>query len=129
MKINKSYNFSTLVPSVLGGNYKNMKVKAILSDKEAIKYRDILTLHRTLKPLITSLPTNPQDCTYVLLESFDKATNILLALEYIDMYSIVEVKSTNITITLRDTVDTDVSILRTRLLELGYSNFSITTDD
>lgn len=129
MKINKSYNFSTLVPSVLGGNYKNMKVKAILSDKEAIKYRDILTLHRTLKPLITSLPTNPQDCTYVLLESFDKATNILLALEYIDMYSIVEVKSTNITITLRDTVDTDVSILRTRLLELGYSNFTITTGD
>lgn len=125
MRLQRSYNFTTLAPSVLGGNYKNMKVKALLTDREAVKYRDIMSLHRTLKPLITALPSNPQDCTYVLLENINKE-NILLALEYIDMYSIEEVVSTNINVLIRGTTDMDVSIIRTRLIELGYSDLTIT---
>lgn len=125
MRLNRRYNFTTYVPHVLGGEYKNCKVKAIMSDVEAVKYRDIMSLHRTLKPLITALPTNPQDCTYVLLENIDKET-ILLALEYIDMYSIEEVVSTNINVVIRNTTDADASIIRARLLELGYNDLSIT---
>ena len=126
IRINKIYNFNTLAPSILGTTYKNMKVKAIMSANEAIKHRDIYTLHNNLTTAILGLPQDVGDCTYVLFEDRD-GNQTVLALEYIDPYTITEVVTTNVRVELYNTDDLDVSVLRTRLLELGYNNFNITT--
>jgi len=126
MNINKTYNFTTLAPAILGSEFQLMKVKAILTATEAVKYRDILTLHNTLTPVITGLPVSINDCTYYLFENSEKEL-VLLALEYIDYNSILEVESTNIRIEIFNTTSDDVSIIRNRLLELGYNTLKITT--
>lgn len=122
----KSYDFTTLAPSVLGSNYKNMKVKSIMTSEEAVKYRDIQTLHTKLKPVITAIPNNVDDCTFILFETTDK-DNLLLAYEYIDHQSISLVTTTNVRIEIYDTAVADLSVLRNRMLELGYTNINITT--
>jgi len=124
--INKVYNFDTLAPAILGNDYQSMKVKAMMSSNEAIKYRDIYTLHNNLLPVITGLPQNLEDCVYILFENQDKE-EMVLALEYIDPFTIKEVITTNIRIEVFDTNTEDLSVLRSRLLELGYNDFKIST--
>ena len=122
----KSYDFTTLAPAILGSNYKSMKVKGIMTSDEAVKYRDIQTLHTKLKAVITALPNNVDDCTFILFETTNK-DNLLIAYEYIDSQSILLVNTTNVRIELYDTGVSDLSVLRNRMLELGYTNINLTT--
>lgn len=123
-ELNKIYDFNTLVPSILGSSYKSMKVKGILTAEGAMKYRDIHTLHNNLISSIPGLPQDIEDCVFLLLENTDK-TRIILAVEYIDHASVTNVTTTNIRIEVRNTNITDLEIIRTRLLELGYSDITL----
>lgn len=125
-ELKKSYNFSTLAPTLLGNQYKNMKVKAILTSGNALIYKDIATLHQQVKSSIAGLPDSITDLTYILFENTNNE-EMVLALEYIDSGSITEVSSLNIRIEIGDCTVEDISVLRTRLQELGYTNFKITT--
>lgn len=126
LKINATYNFYTLAPVILGGEHKNMKVKAVMGAAEAIKYSDIVTMHTRLKPTITGLPDSHLDCTYVLFETINNET-VVFALEYLDQNSITEVSSINIRIDFRSAENQDIAVIRARLLELGYKDFTIST--
>jgi len=124
-ELRKVYTFTTLAPAILGNTYDNMKVKSILSADEAVIYRDIHTLHTNLKTIIPTLPT-VDDCTFILFEKQDESkTTILLALEYIDTFSIQNTVTVNINITILDTSTEMVSVISTRLRELGVNNFTI----
>ena len=124
--LNKIYNFSTLMPSVLGTSFKSMKFKGVLTSQEAVKYRDIATLHATVLPMLSGLPKRIEQLSYILFENID-GEQLLLAYEYIDISSIVEVKTINIRVDIFDTNTEDINILRTRLVELGYKNIDIST--
>lgn len=127
MNINTTYSFFTLSPTILGTQYTNMTVKAILTSDEAIKYRDIVTLHEKMKVVVSGLPNNVKDCTFYLLEN-TSGDRIVLANEYIDQSTITLVTSVTINISVFNSLTTDVAILRARLQELGYTDFSITTN-
>jgi len=125
-EINKVYNFTTLAAARLGSVYSEMRVKSIMTAGEAMKDRDIHTLHANLLPVISNLPVDTGDCTFLLLENTDGET-VVLALEYIDPVSVILVSSVNIRIELTDASSEDISLLNMRLKELGYTNFDITT--
>lgn len=125
-ELNKTYNYSTIAPILIGSDYKAQKVKAIFTAQEAIKYRDITTLHETMKTAVPTLPTSINDCTYILFQTDDNETHIL-ALEYIDTFSIELVETINIRIDIPDANINTMSLLRTRLKELGVDNFNIYT--
>lgn len=125
-RINKIYNFNTLASNILGGAYSEMCVKAMLSAQEAIKYRDITTLHESMINEIPGIPTNPSDCTFILFESKD-CESVVLAIEYIDLKTVAEASTLNIRIELPNLTISDNNIIRGVLLELGYSDFNITT--
>lgn len=125
-ELKKVYNFQTLAPTIIGNEHTNMKVKAILTSDNALKFRDIATLHQTVKNIISGLPESITDLTYVLFETVDKE-NVVLALEYINTDSITEVTSVNIRINIMRCTTEDISMLRLRLQELGYTNFTIST--
>lgn len=126
-KLNKTYKFTTLVPAILGETYTNMKVKAILTASEAVKYRDIITLHNQLKTKITALPTSVDDYSGFILFENSSGEVVLLADEYIDTYSVVEIKSITINLTVFDCDSTDINIIRTAMLELGYTKMAISS--
>ena len=124
-EIKKTYNFTTLVPSLLGGEYKNMQVVSLMTPDEAVKYQDILTLHEQVRTLI-ALNMSANDCTYVKFKTLEGDTNII-ALEYIEPDSIKEVTTVNIRIELQRATTEDISIITARLKELGYVDFDVTT--
>lgn len=123
-EIKKTYNFSTLAPTLLGSDYTNLKVKAILTSEAAVKYSDIVSTHQTVKSTIKNLPDNVSDLTYILFENTDKTT-MILPVEYIETDSVVEVSSINIRIDIPNVTVDDVNILKTRLKELGYLDFKV----
>ena len=123
--IKKTYNFTTLVPSLLGGEYKNMQVVSLMTPDEAVKYQDILTLHEQVRTLI-ALNISANDCTYVKFKTLEGDTKII-ALEYIEPDSIKEVTTVNIRIELQRATTEDISIITARLKELGYVDFDVTT--
>ena len=124
-EIKKTYNFTTLVPSLLGGEYKNMQVVSLMTPDEAVKYQDILTLHEQVRTLI-ALNMSANDCTYVKFKTLEGDTKII-ALEYIEPDSIKEVTTVNIRIELQRATTEDISIITARLKELGYVNFTVNT--
>lgn len=126
-ELKKSYNFSTLAPTLLGNNYSNMKVIAILTADNAIEYRDVATLHAQVKSAITGLPDSITDLSYILFKNNITSEKLVLPLEYIEDSSIVETTTLNIRIEVRNCTVDDVGTLRTRLEELGYTDFKITT--
>ena len=124
-EIKKTYNFTTLVPSLLGGEYKNMQVVSLMTPDEAVKYQDILTLHEQVRTL-KALNMSANDCTYVKFKTLEGDTKII-ALEYIEPDSIKEVTTVNIRIELQRATTEDISIITARLKELGYVDFDVTT--
>lgn len=124
-EIKKTYNFTTLVPSLLGGEYKNMQVVSLMTPDEAVKYQDILTLHEQVRTLI-ALNMSANDCTYVKFKTLEGDTKII-ALEYIEPDSIKEVTTVNVRIELQRATTEDISIITARLKELGYVDFDVTT--
>lgn len=125
-QLKKTYNFNTLSAAILGAEYTNMKVKAMMTSDNAVKFRDIATLHASVKATIPNLPESISDLTYILFED-TKQEVLVLPLEYIDTNSIQEVSSVNIRINISDCTTDDISTLRLRLKELGYINFTIST--
>ena len=123
-EIKKTYNFSTLAPTLLGSDYTNLKVKAILTSEAAVKYSDIVSTHQTVKSTIKNLPDNVSDLTFILFENSDKTT-MILPVEYIETDSVVEVSSINVRIDIPNVTVDDVNILKTRLKELGYLDFKV----
>lgn len=123
---NGTYNFSTLAPTILGNSFTNQKVIGILTAKQAYKIKDVYTLHNSLVGVIPNLPASADDCTFILFED-SLGNEIVMANEYIDQNSISSISTVNIRIDILNAVTSDIPIIRTRLLELGYTNAQITT--
>lgn len=125
--LKKYYNFNTLAGVMLGQSYSSVKVISIMDSKRAVEYRDIMTMHANVRTLITNLPSSVEDLTYVLFENTD-GEKLLLALEYIDLASVVEVANINAVIKVYDINTEDLSILRKAISELGFANVQISTE-
>lgn len=122
-QLGKTYNFKTLSPVILGSEYKNQKVIGIFNSTEAMKYGDIQTTYALVSKQISTLP-KINDLTFVLFESLDQDKTIL-ALEYLDVNTIVEVTTFNLNIVVNNASTEDTSIITNMLKELGYTNFTI----
>ena len=123
--LNLSYNFTTLAPSILGADYRNMKVVGIMSMAQATQHDDVATKHQILKPVIPGLPLSAEGLTYIMFEDASGNSKIL-AENYIDPASVVAVTTTNLAINIFDVPSTTEAMLRQRLIELGVGNFTIT---
>lgn len=125
-ELQKRYNFNTRAPSILGTNYKNALVKAIVDYTIASKYISPETEAINVYP---SLPggTNPdpKKWTYVIVELESLITRCF-ALEWIDTSSIAVVNSIDLNVVVHNTSTGDAERIRQSLLLMGFTNFSIT---
>lgn len=126
-ELRKRYNFTTKAPAILGAEYRNVMVESIMTATEAVKYSDVLTLHEQIRTVL-NLDLEVANCTYIKFRTLDGET-VILALEYINSDSIVEVKTVNIRVDILEANTDDILIIQERLKELGYSKFKIRTFD
>lgn len=128
-ELKKTYNFSvkTDAATILDAKYENMKVIALMNNEEAAKKSsDINTTYTTLKGAISDLPESIVDLTFIMFKKTDDTT-VILALEYIDTDTIVEVEGVNIRLNVLNANTEDISIINQAIQELGYTNFTIET--
>jgi len=121
----KVYKFSTLAPSILGGEFTMMKV--ITSEtiaSEVLQYGDMHGLNSKLVPLIPGLSSNANDNTYVVFET-ETGERVALAYEWIDDATIELIEGVNIRIDVSNASTADVTIIKNALKELGYLNLNI----
>lgn len=128
MKIKGIYNFATKSPAILGNQFTNMKVRGIMDFEEGVKYRDIATLHSTVKSSIPGIADDVKDLTFILFETLD-GENVLLAKEYINADSVVQVQTVNVRAEINNVTTEDITIIKTKLQELGYTNFTVDSYD
>ena len=126
-ELRKQYNFTTKATAILGAEYRNVMVESIMTATEAVKYSDVLTLHEQIRTVL-NLDLEVANCTYIKFRTLDGET-VILALEYINSDSIVEVKTVNIRVDILEANTDDILIIQERLKELGYSKFKIRTFD
>ena len=126
-ELRKRYNFTTKAPAILGAEYRNVMVESIMTATEAVKYSDVLTLHEQIRTVL-NLDLEVANCTYIKFRTLDGET-VILALEYINSDSTVEVKTVNIRVDVLEANADDILIIQERLKELGYSKFKIRTFD
>lgn len=124
LRLNTYYNVETIAPNLLGGSYKNLKVKAFLSTSEVVKKNiDVYNLHNNIKQLAnTNIPVNADDCDYILFID-DKNNEIVFAYQYLSQ--IEEVRTSNLIITIPNYTREDVVMVDQQLRKLGFTGFTI----
>lgn len=132
MKTGDIYNFNTRYGSVLGSSFKNMLLEAITSFEHAVRYADIVTTYKDIQDIY--LITGSSDVltnlykgdSYYIFRTEDGTTKVFAA-SWIDVDSIVEVKTKTLEISIRDFTGLDYSKIEKALKDLGYRNFVIST--
>lgn len=127
--LRKTYNFNTLgdLSSLFNERYSLMKLVAIVDALEALKYDDVVSKHEAAYPLAPTLPKSYRDLTYLVFENYDRV-KLTIAQEYIDAYSVTEVKSIDLSIKVRNISTEDITVIKNALIELGYPEISLSTN-
>jgi len=124
LEINKTYTFDTIAPTILGSNLRNLKVIAITTSTEAVKYDDIYTRNAQIRSIVTN---NLPDVNAMVFAVFTNPVGdkIVLSTDWIVTNSITEVTSTDIKLTVRGIRNIDVQTISNVLHELGFVNLDI----
>lgn len=125
MQINGVYNFETLAPAVLGAEFKNAKVLAIMSFATASKETDIPALHYNVVSFLNlGTPTDYTKYTYLQIIS-ETGAKTILALEWIRATSIVKVskRMVSFSVEINDTVD--ISRITNAIVQNGFPSVTV----
>ena len=118
--INNHYDFLVYANSVLGTSYQNARLVSILDYKTALKFENIVLMHRQVFPY---LPDGTLEdltrYTYYLFMVGDKS--VLLADVWIVPQSLVLSTGSSHTLTLLNVSSGQLSIVRDQLRLLGIS--------
>ena len=127
--LRKTYNFNILgdLSSLFNERYSLMKLVAIVDALEALKYDDVVSKHEAAYPLSPTLPKSYRDLTYLVFENYDRV-KLTIAQEYIDAYSVTEVKSIDLSIKVRNISTEDITVIKNALIELGYPEIFLSTN-
>lgn len=119
------YSFNTIAPTLLGSDYRNVKVLGIIDYNIASQYINPHVRHADLYPyMATGIPDDPTQYNYLMVR-LGSGGRTVLAIPWIDISSIEQVTITNITVTFTNAKNSDVERIR-ELLELnGFTNFTI----
>lgn len=124
-EINKRYNFDTLAASLLGTNVKNALVVAIMGYNTARQFFPPDAQAINVYPLLpTGTPSDPKKYTYIQFES-EQGPLLTLAIEWIDVSSVVVVSSQSAVITVNNLSSGDAARIHEALVLLGLPNHTI----
>ena len=121
--VNNYYSFSLYTNSSLGVNYRNARLTSILDYQTALKFSNIVQLHRQIYP---QLPAGtPEDYTRYTYYLFNVDGNsVVIASVWIVMSSIEQTAGSNYNLRLLGVTTSQLVLIRDQLRVLGI-NFTI----
>jgi len=121
-KINTRYNFTVIAPAILGSNFNNVLVEAILPFTDAIKEKEDLVVTNTAVYQAANVLTVPDPTTLEYLRvSIDGKIDII-STSWITPNSVVEAKQVGtITIIIPDVTNDDLLKIQNLLKLASYT--------
>ena len=120
------YSFNSLAAAILGAEFVNVKLVAILDYDTAMQFSNVALMNKQILPLLpVGTPADPTAYTYLKFKT-PVGTNIILAYNWIDTSTITITAGTTITVVVNNASTADVTTIKNVLAQLGYTNFSVT---
>jgi hypothetical protein len=126
--IGQTYSFQVYPSNLLGNDWNNVKVTSIMSYDDAMKLKDVTSLHIKFYPYFgsqTNTPNDPSSYLYIKVKTQSGATTIL-GIPWIVDSSVVAVTAQTITATIANVTPQDVPKIQAALVANGYNNVSLT---
>lgn len=124
-KTNQSYSFDVYGTNVLGNDYKNVLVIGIFNYQTALHFGDIDVRQVQVFPhLPQGTPNRPEEYEYLLVQTANKGQQIL-ARQWINESTVVQVGNSKIVVTIEEAGTADVSDIRAALTQNGYDKIDI----
>lgn len=127
--LGKTYSFNVYAPNVLGTDFQNVKLLAIMDADTATRSGlDIYSQHRKIYPYVPAEVGMPDDPTqYNYIQIITQAGNrTILGMPWIDESSIEVVTAQTIVATIGGVTASDMAIIRQALAQNGYNNVKLT---
>lgn len=123
--VGKTYDIDTYAPSELGGDFKKVKVLAVLNGDTAAAFDNIVNKHsRVYGHLPEGSLKDAYQLTYIYVES-NSGNKTVLATSWIKSSSPID--AIKATFVVNGLGTTDVSRISELLIENGYSEFTVNT--
>lgn len=120
------FNFDTYAAAILGTNFRNVTVLAIMDANTANRELDIQAMHLQVFPTLpTGTPNDPFGYDYVKVKTPSGQTTIL-GMAWINAATVVQVQSNTITAVISGVSASDASRVRDALVQNGFNNLAIT---
>jgi hypothetical protein len=127
--IKKSYSFDVYPSAILGTDFKNVTVLAIMDMDSASQIIDTAAAHVSIYPYLPSgTPNDPSKYTYIKIKTSSGITTVL-AVEWIKENTVTDVTSTSATVKIGGINPEDISRIRNALVANGFNNLLITVDE
>lgn len=120
LMINNHYDFSVYANSILGASYTNARLVSILDYHTAMKFENVVLLHRQIYPYLPAGTSEDQTCyTYYLFKV--NGRDVVLADVWIVTGSIVSSSGSSYTLKLMNVSSGQLAIVRDQLRLMGIS--------
>lgn len=127
-QLKKVYSFDVYPTSVLGSNFKNVTVLAVMDQEMANKEIDTQALHIQVYPsLPNGTPNQADGYNYVKIRTPANTTTIL-GMAWIKEDTIEEIASVTINVKLGNVTASDVTRIRNALVQNGFNNLIVSID-
>lgn len=124
-ELKKVYNFDVHPSALLGNDFKNVTILAILDYETALQYGDLPAMHVNVYPhLPTGIPDDPSQYDYVRVRLASGDATVL-GIPWIDESTIELIASMRMNVTIEGVGASDVERVRLALAQNGYNNFEI----
>lgn len=121
-EIGSSYKFSTIAPSILNKDYKNVVLVGIMSADEAVQYIDVYGLHSQIRQIPNlNIPSRASDLHYLKFKT-TSGSYLYIAREYLTGVELISNKS--LVITIDNYTLSDYTLIEETLRKLGFENIS-----
>lgn len=121
-EIGSSYKFSTIAPSILNKEYKNVVLCSIMRADEAVQFIDVYGLHSQIKQIPNlNVPSRANDLHYLKFVT-SGGSYIYIAQEYLTGVELVSNKS--LVITINNYTSSDYVTLEETLRKFGFENMT-----
>lgn len=124
-QIGLTYNFDVYPVVLLGNNFKNVKVLAIMDRDSANTIGDTQAMHVNVYPYLPSgTPNNPASYNWIKVRLASGQISVL-GVPWINPESIVQVESRTAKVTIEDISADDLQGIRNALVTNGYTNIKV----
>lgn len=123
--IGKTYNFDVYPVTVLGNNFKNVTVLAILDRDTANQFVETQPMHINVYPYLPAgTPNNPGAYNWLKLR-LASGQNTVIGIPWIVDNTVVEVTSKTAKVVIEGVSADDLPKIRNALSSNGFKNFTV----